>query len=164
MKKFLLKLIPVVILFTTVLSSQTKEIAQNSIHLELLGNGLIYSLNYERIIVENFGARLGIGYWQVNESGGDNKTTLMTVPVMVNYLLGSKSSKLELGVGICYINYSEATEEFLGVDESATLGTATFAYRYQRPEGGIMFRAGVTPLFGSIGFQLWFGVGFGYAF
>ena len=163
MKTFILT-----VLLTGLLSSlsfsQTNITAPNSLHLELLGNGLIYSLNYERMIVESFGARIGIGYLQVKEIDGDDQASLTTVPVMVTYLLGSKSSKLELGVGICYINISADIEEFLGVEESETLGTATFGYRYQRSDGGLLFRIGVTPFFGSIGFQLSGAVGFGFAF
>lgn len=163
-----MKLIVVSILLVMLTSnlalSQVAGTASNSIHLELLGNGLIYSLNYERIIIESLSARAGIGYIQVNEIGGDDKVSLTTVPVMVNYLLGSKSSHLELGIGACFIVASADFKEFASVSGSETLGTATFGYRYQRPDGGILFRAGVTPLFGSIGFQLWFGLGFGYAF
>ena len=165
MKNLLLKLIPMLFLFTTVISSQSNEIAQNSVHLELLGNGLLYSLNYERALYKSLNARAGIGYYQVSEigDGGDN-VSLTTVPVMINYLLGSKSSKIEVGIGACFVFASANFEEVASVSGSTTLGTATFAYRYQRPEGGIMFRAGVTPFFGDIGFQLWFGIGFGYAF
>jgi hypothetical protein len=153
-----------ILLFSTNLSfSQTTPIAANSLHFELFGNGLIYSLNYERMIAEGFGARIGIGYVKVNGTM-DESVSLTTVPIMVNYLMGHKSSHLELGIGVCIISLAENIKETLGVSGSATLGTATFGYRYQREDGGIIFKIGITPFFGSIGFQLSGGIGFGYAF
>ena len=160
-------IITTVVLFfsSNLLLSQTQSFAANSLHFELLGNGLIYSLNYERAIAEGFSGRIGIGYLKVNGTeGSDESVSLMTVPIMANYILGSKSSHLELGIGVCIISLAEDIKETLGVSGSATLGTATFGYRYQREDGGIIFRIGITPFFGSIGFQLSGGLGFGYAF
>lgn len=146
--------------------AQQGPTSPNSIYLELGGNGLIYSLNYDRLVTESMGVRAGIGYLQLNAKAGSgtDKASVTTIPIMVHYLLGSRSSKLELGAGVCIISAAADISKTGGVEESATLGTATFGYRYQRADEGMTFRAGVTPFFGSIGFQLWFGLGFGYGF
>ena len=136
----------------------------NSIYLELLGNGLFYSLNYDRMITESFGARVGIGYVQPIEA------SLTTVPIMAHYLVGSGSSKLELGFGACMLLQPDWSGlSFIGSEDkeargSQILGTATLGYRYQRTDGGFVFRVGVTPFFGVMGFNLTGGLSFGYGF
>lgn len=163
--KSIITIILAVIISSNIVLSQSSPAAANSVHLELLGNGLIYSLNYERTIVDRLSARVGVGYFKVNRAVNSNEgVSLTTVPIMVNYLVGSKSSHLEVGIGICIVTLEANIEKTLGVSGSATLGTATFGYRYQRDDGGIIFRIGVTPFFGSIGFQPSGGIGFGYAF
>lgn len=152
----------------------------NSVYLEFLGNGLFYSINYEYLFTESFGGRVGAGYiaplWY---STG-------TFPLMACYLRGSGNHKLELGLGACVILQSENQGvSFWNEDEeikgSGVLGTATVGYRYQRPEGRIIFRAGLTPFFGKFvketllpafhydrrdvyRFRLFGGISVGYAF
>lgn len=41
----------------------SREIPQQSVYLELGGNGLIYSLNYDFVFQSNWGVRLGGGYY-----------------------------------------------------------------------------------------------------
>ena len=137
--------------------------APNSVYFELLGNGLMYSLNYDRMFSESFGGRAGIGYFSPENEA------VITFPIMLNYLYGSGNSKLELGGGITVISQSEnisfqfksSNKEFGG---SGVLATITIGYRYQKPEKGIVFRAGFTPFFGKIGFGLSFGASVGYGF
>jgi hypothetical protein len=69
-----------------------------SIHifLELGGNGIIYSINYERIISENFALRGGAGIAPglILVEG-----TFFHFPLTASYLIGSKTSMLEIGAG-----------------------------------------------------------------
>lgn len=63
----------IILLFTTLLSwlilfqcyaagqTSTTNLKQNQLYLELGGNGLIYSINYERFLSENFTIRGGFG-------------------------------------------------------------------------------------------------------
>lgn len=50
-------------------------------------------------------------------------------------------------------------EEFSG----GVIGTATAGYRFQRPQGGFVFRAGFTPFFDQNEFLPFAGISFGYA-
>ena len=123
--------------------------SSNSVYFEALGNGLFYSVNYDHLFTGSFGGRVGASYIS---SGW---VSAATFPLMAYYLIGSGNSKLELGLGACVILQPERQsfsfvlsedEEFEG---SGVLGTATVGYRHQRAEGGIVFRVGLTPVFGK---------------
>lgn len=135
----------------------------NSVYFELLGNGLLYSLNYDRMITESFGARVGMSY--IAPVGA----AVFTFPIMVHYLVGSGNSKLELGFGACLVSQPDNSSfSFKGSDKdfagSGALGTMIAGYRYQKADQGFVFRAGFTPFFGEIGFQASFGISAGYGF
>lgn len=121
----------------------------SSVYFEALGNGLLYSVNYDRLLTKSIGGRVGVSYFSPDE------IAMATFPVTAYYLVGSGSSKLELGLGACVMLQGERQsfsfmssldEEFKG---SGVLGTAALGYRHQHPEGGFVFRAGLTPFFGT---------------
>lgn len=134
--------------------------ARNAVYLELLGNGLIYSFNYERRITPAAGVRAGIGGFG----------TAGAVPVMFTYLLGGTRHHLDLGVGPLLVFGPDAVEDEQGnlIEDPATsaalLGTGTFGYRFQPDDGGFVFRIGLTPLFSFGGILPWVGMSLGYAF
>jgi hypothetical protein len=155
--------------------------SRNSIYVEFLGNGVFYSCNYDHRFTESFGMRVGVGYLPYQE------VNIATFPLMGYYLLGSGSHKLELGLGVSVILQGEEQgfSWMSAVDDqvrgNSVLGTATLGYRYQPADGGFVFRAGVTPLFGNFRrdkstlyyvsdyenvfkLQLWGGISLGYAF
>ncbi len=158
--------------------------APNSLYAELWGNGLIYSLNYDRLFSNAIGARVGVSYT------APEMVSLTTFPVMGYYLigLGSGGSKLELGLGLTLILQPEnQATSFIGqphdkIRGNSVLGTATLGYRYQRADGGFIFRIGYTPFFGifsgekefvpyvptqyedNFRFMNWAGISFGYGF
>lgn len=133
--------------------------ARNSAYLELLGNTLIYSLNYDRKFTDHVSGRIGV-----------MALGAMVVPVMANYLAGSGNHRLELGAGPMLVlagdvdvDTGEDGEEEIE-DSEFLLGTATFGYRYQPVYGGFVFRIGLTPIFTTGGGAPWAGISFGYAF
>ncbi len=138
-----------VALSTTVLAQSPA--APNSIYAEFAGNGLIYSVNYDRLFSNAFGARIGFSYT------APEMVSLITFPVMAYYLvgLGSGGSKLEFGLGVAVMlqpdyqsmSFAAAPDDHL--KGNALLGTATVGYRYQRADGGFIFRVGFTPFFGK---------------
>ncbi|MCW8803521.1 MAG: hypothetical protein OQK57_03910, partial [Ignavibacteriaceae bacterium] len=69
--------------------TSTTNFKQNQLYLELGGNGLVYSLNYERLLTENFALRAGFGYTPglILVEG-----TFIQIPVTASYLLGGQSS------------------------------------------------------------------------
>ena len=148
--------------FNNSISGQTNP---NSIYFEALGNGVLYSINYDRLITENFGGRIGIMYLSSLDFFFVSAENFIIVPVMVNYFIGNKH-KLELGCGIIYASAdnAEAFEFGSGESSSAIGGTATIGYRYQLKEGGFLFRVGFTPIFGEGGFAPSAGISLGFSF
>ena len=137
--------------------------APNAVYLELGGNGLLYSLNYDRLLTPRVAARvgfMGLGAATDSVSGG-----VIAAPLMVSYLFGEGNSHFETGLGVMLA--AGAIDEVGELEDegfSGAIGTATVGYRYQRPGGGFVFRAGVTPLFDTSGIAPWVGISLGYGF
>jgi hypothetical protein len=147
--------------------------AKNLVYLELLGNGGLYSVNYERMLTDDLSARLGFSYLTFGASasnGSDTSSvrgTLVTAPVLVNYTVGGENHRAEFGAGATLV-YMSASANGSGVSESgegvAALATGVIGYRYSPKHGGFVFRAGFTPLAGKGGFMPWGGMSFGGTF
>ena len=71
---------------------------KNDVYFELLGNGIVASLNYERQLMDKpgLGVRIGVGYLS-----GDEKFRL-SIPVSANYLFKIRNNKsfLDAGIGV----------------------------------------------------------------
>lgn len=70
-----------------------------AVYLELPGNGIIYSLNYDTRFSKRqngIGGRIGAGFTPIG--GG----MLFSMPIMVNYLTGKKNGHFEGGIGAAY--------------------------------------------------------------
>lgn len=134
-----------------------------AIYIELLGNGFAYSFNFDIRFTRSdrgIGGRFGIGYADMPEVD-----SLLTIPVMINYLLGKNSKYFEIGGGIVYVNGKHFLTRKLGTPGDVIYGTFTFAFRYQPINNGFFFKAGLTPVLGKEGFlPYWAGVSLGYAF
>jgi hypothetical protein len=144
--------------------------AKNLVYLELLGNGGVYSINYERMLTDDLSARLGFSYLSVSTSAGSAsaKANLVTAPALLNYTVGGRNHRAEVGAGATLVYVSASSEGGSGVGASgegvAVLGTGVVGYRYAPADGGFVFRAGFTPLFGKGGFLPWGGMSFGGTF
>jgi hypothetical protein len=148
--------------------------ARNSIFLEIAGAGGFYSLNYDRVVTEQFSIRAGFGYFAAGASASSGtssvsaKMSLLAIPVVGNFLLGGQNHKLELGAGITMFRFSGDASNSFGGSASATgmmpAGTAVIGYRYVPADGGFTFRAGFTPLVFKDFWQPWGGMSFGYLF
>ena len=145
-------------------AAETPSLARNTFFVELLGNAAIYSLNYERFFTPQLGLRVGGSFLRGQNTEGDD-VSVGFLPVMATYLLGEGNSHFETGLGIGIVTASadieEVDEEFSGSD---VYGTATLGYRYQKPTGGVIFRAGFTPVFAGGNLIPWAGISVGYAF
>ena len=99
--------------------------ARTCLYWELLGNGHFFSLNVERLVGGHVALRAG---WGV--TGGI---------VMGSVLAGRGDHLLELGCGPSFGKNN---------DNRFKLLTLNFVcgYRYQKPRGGLLLRAGFTPV------------------
>lgn len=135
----------------------------STIYLELMGNGILYSVNYDFRFnqqVSGLGGRIGL-------AAGEDYVAL---PLQVNYILGQKTHKLELGAGITAFFDTGGGDS----DNDIAPGGAIM-YRYQKPDGHFVFRAGIAPTFVKIDeddtfgglntiYRVWPGISFGYRF
>jgi hypothetical protein len=142
-------------------ASEGRE-AKNAIYLDLLGPGLLYSINYDRMITDDFSARIGFSYFGVGASATDSSGTTTAsasfsywaVPITASYLgIGSDTNMLELGAGASILNFSgsgliESDDEEVGAGASVTTlsATAMVGYRRQPADGGFVFRVGLSPV------------------
>jgi len=136
--------------------------AKNAIYLDLLGPGVFYSINYDRVIVDDFSARIGFSYFSAGASVSDSSGTTTesasfsywSLPITASYLgIGSDTHMLELGAGGAIVSYSgkgviESDDGSVADDASATTLALTglVGYRRQPADGGFVFRVGASPM------------------
>jgi hypothetical protein len=145
--------------------------AKNGLFVELLGNGIFYSLNYERFVTDDIAIRLGVGYFSLSASAGSSSASasIFSLPLMFEYMgIGSADDKLELGIGPL-IFYTSASASGIGDTAKGSgtflFGTATIGYRHIPHDGGFNFKIGFTPIFGKFGFVPYLpGIGAGAVF
>jgi hypothetical protein len=151
----------------------TEPPAPNVISLELLGNGLLYSVNYERLFPAwNLGLRAGASFFmdKISSANGSGDLVLASFPLVASYFIGTPRHKLELGLGATIL-YSEAASDSTGtkfegsVSGLGVAATAVIGYRLMPIGRGLTLGAGFTPLLRATkGFLPWGGVSAGYAF
>jgi hypothetical protein len=137
--------------------SEASEVpAKNAVFLEGLGPGLLYSINYERLVLDEMAVRLGFSYWSVTASASSGQTTatasasFWTVPVTVAYV-GLRG--LEAGGGLTLVHAS-GSGSTVGASASgagfAPLATANVGYRLHPVSGaGFQFRIGALAMIGQ---------------
>ncbi len=155
-----------IILFSqvsNVLSQEQK--ANNSVYIELGGNGLYYSVNYERILLRtgfaNYALRGGMSFFKMNTN-----RNIFSWPLELNVIFGQKKSHIEFAPGYTLIHESELGENHFGSILFLRIG-----YRYQKSTKGFIFRVGFTPytdflidFWDTPQLSLWGGISVGYAF
>ena len=148
------------ILFLICSYSQELNGQTNNTYIEFLGVGLLKSVNYEKMVVpDRVFARVSLGDLSDIETD-ETAPKLKITPIClgVNYMVGNKW-RLELGGGIAYwiISYEGESEltGFGGLTEVSEGGNyfnlySTIGLRYQKPEGGINFKLGLSPTYAKI--------------
>ncbi len=145
--------------------------ARNSVFVELGGNALLYSVNYDHKFFDHASARIGAMYFSVSADDPNSlngRVSVFLAPIMANYLVGDGNSRLELGAGLVVAGASgsgtvdnEQLDEFRG---GGVGFTSTVGYRLQPRDGGFLFRIGFTPIIAPGTFIPWFGLSFGASF
>ena len=146
--------------------------ASNVVFAEALGSGLLYSVNYERLVDSwNVGLRAGVSYFShaVSSYGASGNLKLLTVPFVASYYIGTPRHKVQLGLGATILYLAASTDSQgnkFGGDRSGAgvAASGVVGYRYLPPNGGISFGAAFTPLLRSGSFLPWGGANVGYVF
>ena len=131
-------LIAVFLLQVSLAKSQDSQLRPTRIY-GTLGTAFVYTNitgNLEQEISNNsahffnsVSLRIGAGHW--SSWGNESYNIIGTI----NWLSGANNHHLELGTGIAY---SPAYDDSFGF-----LPAAQFGYRYQKPGGMLLFRAGI---------------------
>jgi hypothetical protein len=189
MKKILLFIALLVMSFTSY--GQDTKVPHQSVFLELGGSGLAFSFNYDFRFddsrLDTWGMRVGAGGFYVDGE------SFYSVPVVVNRLFGKGPHYFEAGFGLTLFGQDDESFTYCGsgyednngnyictqtnlsdpgqwfilpVDGSPSLmGTMNLGYRKVPIDGGLTWRANLTPIFNNNGFwPLFAGIGIGYAF
>jgi hypothetical protein len=124
------------------------KIRKNSIFFELGGNGLFYSINYERLIPISedriIGLRVGYAYCEMSFTSIEKYSI---VPLEINLISGKKHC-FEIGCGLTMSKYTKGeirgsySKPILTSERIETLIFRT-GYRY-RADSGFLFR--IAPL------------------
>ncbi|MCU0427543.1 MAG: hypothetical protein MUF71_18165 [Candidatus Kapabacteria bacterium] len=145
--------------------------AKNTLFVEGLGNGGLYSFNYDRRLAPTWNLRIGVSNYRVETNFFDvlsGASAIVAVPLIGSYLYNFPNSPsfLELGLGItsAFLSVSANTVVPANAATYLPIPTAVAMYRLMPTEGGFSLRAGVTPLL-LPGFLLpWIGVSLGWTF
>lgn len=159
---------------TTVNNASQKPIKHNNaVFGEVGGNGVYCSINYDRVtkpITPLFKISLRLGIAPNVEIAPNYPIAPL---IEVNLLLGRNKHYFEMGASSCFFSLKQEIYGKYGYEGTKkswyTANYIRFGYRFQKPNGGIFLRAGLTPLVGYNEFSLgsmflWGGLSVGYSF
>jgi hypothetical protein len=131
---------------TTYAQDISKFTNPNSVQLELGGHGLAYSLNYERILRNSdrfkTAGQVGFSYYPPSTGFID-----YWIPMSINMMYSIGKHHIELGAGIILNRISTRDADNIAIDWNwEGFLSARIGYRYQKPNGRFLFRAGFTPI------------------
>jgi len=141
----------------------------NVVQLSFGGAGVYYSVIYERLLfigpTLSAGVKTGIG----TSLSRALSPPEISIPLGGFLLYGQGTSKLDLGLSFTgYLMWQTDYELNTNYMEMQPLIIPSLAYRFQRKEGGLTFRAGLSSIihFNTITpvYTPWFDLGVGYAF
>ena len=135
--------LPIIFLFSFVLnafgqsdSAETKINARNSVFIEILGSaGYLYNITYDRVVYSrkqnHISTGLGIQYLPSSDLSADD---IFSISPQINYFRGTKHH-FETGLAVAY--------DFNSGDLAIPI---RIGYRFQKPDGGLFYKVGLTPL------------------
>lgn len=131
--------------------AQVSTVKRNALMVELGGNGLLYSLNYEHSLYKRINARIGVSMFQIIENQTEKSIIVMSYPVSFNYLfdLGRQQHYLESGVGLMNLITSGDLVEYKGVTNYYLNPFINLGYRYEPKDSRYLYRIGLSPFLGT---------------
>jgi hypothetical protein len=117
--------------------STTKK---NTLFVEAFGNGLLYSIGYDRLFFPEKTTKLSLSIG-VTPFIGQKQSTMKIdawLSPQVNCLIG-KDHNLEIGIGYTFLGF------YIDYINRPHLIFYRIGYRYQKTDGGLFFRIGFTP-------------------
>jgi hypothetical protein len=142
-------------------------IKRNTIYIEIGGQGIIGSLNYDKLfrVKKKVKTSFSCGLTTFGNYTANNYDEYWGIPLSYNFLFGKRNSHLELGIGFTvfaevyldeytYVTtpyplsptYFQGHGFYTNQVDFATYLTPKIGYRFQKPNGGFFFRVAFTPL------------------
>ena len=118
----------------------------NAVYVELLGNGGVYSVNYERALTPAVRVRVGAASWTTESVWSDAEIRIQTFPMMLHVVSGGGAHHLETGIGV--LPGQRRRDRDVGVSGGFVSLIGSVGYRYEPPPRRFVFRAGFTPFYG----------------
>ena len=126
-------------------NAQESEIKKNATYIELAGSGLLYSVNYDRLLIIDeklrFSATVGTWYIPHIESISDF-SYMIGSSLGVNTLFGKQKHFAEFGVNVAYMIMNDIDNSIYQL----IYLPVRIGYRYQKDEGGLFLRASFMPI------------------
>jgi len=149
-------------------AEHTRVTNPNAASLEIFGRGLMYAIQYDRVMNDDLAAGLGIGSVGTKDANDkDLGRSAWLIPVHAEYYISRDQGSLFVTAGANLVtNASTVKGSFStlgGVEFSSTPIQGTFGVGYEnRGDSGFLFRAAV---YGIVASKLspWLGVTFGFA-
>ncbi|MCU0424514.1 MAG: hypothetical protein MUF71_02690 [Candidatus Kapabacteria bacterium] len=126
---------------STQASVQVERTAKKDIFAELLGNGIVYSVNYEWALDSLYSCRIGFMALPLY---------LYFLPITASYFIGQGEHRFEIGGG----GVPATVGTLKGEITPAFFLALRIGYRYQPLRGGFNFAATFTP-FWDVGSNFW---------
>jgi hypothetical protein len=155
-------------------------ISKNTLYVEFFGNCIYGSINYDRIVMHKNKNKVSLRFGFLPYP---KVTSLASATAEVSYLYGVKHN-IESSIGVVYIHGLFLQEQTSYYEHLATGNLFLYpylGYRFQKPEGGLFLRAGISAKvnlgelyrynykeygggFEIVNSGIWFGVAIGYTF
>lgn len=134
---------------------------KNSVQIELGGGAYIYSLNYERLLID--GQKLSLAGQLGTSFYGSSNNYFAVFRFDFTGVIGRRLLRPEFGLGL--INFNEFRND---QNYWSSLFALRIGIRYQLPIERLILRASFTPLFGTFddvtGIMPWGGLTIGFLF
>ena len=115
----------------------------NAVYLELLGNGGLYSISYERALRPALRVRVGAAAWTAEGFWSEAETRIRTFPVMLQMVPGGGVHHLEAGIGV--LPGYRGRDRDVGASGGFVSLIGLVGYRYERPLRRFVFVPGSHP-------------------
>jgi hypothetical protein len=145
------------VLFFTCVESKGQT---QSIYAELGGQSVLYSINYEYKFAEKNKKALFLrgGIMAIPTTAFAETRVEIGMPLEAGYVLGEKNHHFEVSTSIFMITEAKNTNLVGSTNQPSGGTTMTYlwmnriGYRYQKPDGHFLFRAGFTPVNARLNF------------
>lgn len=141
----------------------------NAASVELLGRGMLYTVNFDRVVTDDLVAGVGFGTTSLRDlNDNDSGFSTALIPVYANYYFMRDGNSLFATAGAAILTNSGAANgrkaTFSGVEFNSTPVIPQFGVGFEsRSDAGFLFRATAYGIV-SKNIRPWFGFTLGYSF